>query len=293
MITKEFSFHAPHELEEAVALLRRYGSEAKLLAGGMTLVPLMTLGLVEPEAVISLNHVRGLDYVREDGDWLRIGAMTRHAAVRSDVLIRRYCPVLAEAAGSIGDTQIRHRGTIGGSLSHADPAADYPPVMVATNARLRIRGAEGERTIAANEFFKGLLETDLRPGEILTEVEVPKLANGSGSAYRRLHRVEGSFPIVAAAAVITPGFTGCRLGLAGVGPRAVLVDASRHLAAGVSEKALEAIARDVAAASREAYGDLNGDAEYRREMAKVYAGRAIRAAAEAMAPSGRGAPEQR
>jgi carbon-monoxide dehydrogenase medium subunit len=278
MITKEFPFHAPHELEEAVALLRRYGSGAKLLAGGMTLVPLMTLGLVEPEAVISLNHVRGLDYVREDGDRLRIGAMTRHAAVRSDVLIRRYCPVLAEAAGSIGDTQIRHRGTIGGSLSHADPAADYPPVMLATDARLRIRGAEGERTIAANDFFKGLLQTDLRPGEILTEVEVPKLAKGSGSAYRRLHRVEGSFPIVAAAAVITPGF---------------LVDANRHLAAGVSEKALDAIGRDVAAASTEAYADLNGDAEYRREMAKVYAGRAIRAAAEAIVPSGLGATEQR
>jgi carbon-monoxide dehydrogenase medium subunit len=293
MITKEFAFHAPRQLDEAVALLRHYGSEAKLLAGGMSLVPLMTLGLVEPEALVSLNHVLGLDYVREDGDRLRIGTMTRHDTVRGHSLVRRYCPLLAEAAASIGDPQIRHRGTIGGSLAHADPAADYPPVMVATNARLRLRSAEGERTIAAKGFFKGLLQTDIRVGEILTEVEIPKLADGSRSAYRRLQRVEGSFPIVAAAAVIEPGFAASRVGVAGIGPRAVLLDTSRHLATGVSVEALEAVGRDVAAASTEAYGDLNGDVEYRREMAKVYAGRAIRAAAESMAPSGLGAREQR
>jgi carbon-monoxide dehydrogenase medium subunit len=282
MITKEYPFHAPQKLEEAVALLQHYGGDAKLLAGGVSLVPLMTLGLVQPEAVISLNHIRELDYVREDGDYLQIGAMTRHDSVRADSLIRQYCPVLAEAAGFIGDPQVRHRGTIGGSLAHADPAADYPPVMLVLNALLRIRSQNGERTVAATDFFKGLLQTDLGRGEILTEVVVPKLAKGSGSAYRRLHRVEGSFAIVASGAVIEPGFKAARVALSGVGPQAVLLDVTRHLAGGVSDEALQAIARDTVAASADAYGDLNGDAEYRREMAKVYAKRAIKAAAEAM-----------
>ncbi|MET0153389.1 MAG: xanthine dehydrogenase family protein subunit M [Candidatus Binatia bacterium] len=281
MITKEYSFHAPQKLEEAIALLQHYGEDAKLLAGGVSLVPLMTLGLVQPEALISLKHIRELDYVREAGDHLRIGAMTRHDRVRADSLIRQHCPVLAEAAGFIGDPQVRHRGTIGGSLAHADPAADYPPVMLVLNALLRIRNQNGERTVAATDFFKGLLQTDLGRGEILTEVVVPKLAKGSGSAYRRLHRVEGSFAIVASAAVIEPGFKAARVGLSGVGPKAVLLDVTRHLAGGVSDEALQAIARDTVEASADAYGDLNGDAEYRREMAKVYAKRAIKAAAEA------------
>lgn len=282
MITKEYPFHAPRTLEDAFHLLQRYGEEAKLLAGGMSLVPLMTLGLVQPEAVISLNRLRELDYVREDGDCLRIGAMTHHDGVRTHALIRRHCPVLAEAAGLIGDPQIRHRGTVGGSLAHADPAADYAPAMLVLSARFHIRSLGGERTVAAKEFFKGLMQTDLKRDEILTEVVIPKLAEGTGSAYRRLHRVEGGFAIVAGAAVIEPGYAAARVGLSGVGPHAVLVDVSRHLGQGASAQALEAIAQDVFAASADAYGDLNGDAEYRREMAKVYARRAIEAAAAAM-----------
>jgi len=282
VITKEYPFHAPRTLEDAFHLLQRYGEEAKLLAGGMSLVPLMTLGLVQPEAVISLNRLRELDYVREDGDCLRIGAMTHHDGVRTHALIRRHCPVLAEAAGLIGDPQIRHRGTVGGSLAHADPAADYAPAMLVLSARFHIRSLGGERTVAAKEFFKGLMQTDLKRDEILTEVVIPKLAEGTGSAYRRLHRVEGGFAIVAGAAVIEPGYAAARVGLSGVGPHAVLVDVSRHLGQGASAQALEAIAQDVFAASADAYGDLNGDAEYRREMAKVYARRAIEAAAAAM-----------
>jgi carbon-monoxide dehydrogenase medium subunit len=281
MITKEYPFHAPRTLQDAFRLLQRYGEEAKLLAGGMSLVPLMTLGLVQPGAVISLNRLRELDYVREEGDCLRIGAMTRHDVVRTDALIRQHCPVLAEAAGFIGDPQIRHRGTIGGSLAHADPAADYPPVMLVVNALLCIRSLDGERTVAAKDFFKGLLQTDLERGEILTEVVIPKLAKGTGSAYRRLHRVEGGFAIVASAAVVELGFTAARVGLSGVGPHAVLVDVSGHLGRGAGDEALEAVAREVFTASRDAYGDLNGDAEYRREMAKIYAKRALLAAAAA------------
>jgi carbon-monoxide dehydrogenase medium subunit len=283
MITKEYPFHAPRTLEEAFRLLQRYGEDAKLLAGGMSLVPLMTLGLAQPEAVISLNHLRDLDYVREDGECLRIGAMTRHDGIRTHALVRQHCPVLAEAAGCIGDPQIRHRGTIGGSLAHADPAADYPPVMLAANALFRIRSLDEERTVAAKDFFKGLMRTDLERGEIFAEVILPKMAPGTGSAYRRLHWVEGGFAIVASAAVIEPGFKAARIGLSGVGPHAVLVDASRHLGSGPTDEALEAIAAEVLAASADAYGDLKGDAEYRREMAKVYAKRAIRAAAAATA----------
>ena len=279
MISQEFEFHAPKQLGEALKLLQRYGDEAKVLAGGMSLVPLMTLGLLQPKVVVSFNHIRELDYVSEDKAMLRIGAMTRHATVKSDALIARYCPLLSEAASYVGDVQVRHRGTIGGSLAHADPAADYPPVMLAVGAQFKLQSASGERIVKAADFLKGLMQTDLRAGELLTEIQIPKLSEGSGTSYQRLHRVEGNFAIVNAAAVIEKGFKGARLGLGGVGGSAVLVDVSKRMAKGLSEEALRGVSDDAYAASHDAYGDLNGDADYRRAMARVYAQRVIKAAA--------------
>ncbi|MGD9763961.1 MAG: xanthine dehydrogenase family protein subunit M [Candidatus Binatia bacterium] len=282
MISKEFSFHAPKSLNDAFGLLERHGDDAKVLAGGMSLMPVMTLGLLQPEVVISLNHVPGLDYVREDGDKLRIGALTRHHTVLNDPLIKKHCPVLSEAAALIGDVQVRHRGTIGGSLAHADPAADYIPVMLVTNAQFKLQSSKGERTVKATDFFKDLMQTALKAGELLTEIEIPKAPAGSGSAYVRLHRVEGNFAIVAAAAVIDSGFKSARVAIGGVGPKAVLMDVSKRLAKGVNDEALRGVSDDAYAASGEAYGDLNGDATYRRAMARVYAQRAVRAAASRM-----------
>ena len=279
MISQEFEFHAPKQLSEALNLLQRYGDDAKVLAGGMSLVPLMTLVLLQPKVIVSFNHIRELDYVNEDKTTLRIGAMTRHSTIRTNSLIGRYCPLLSEAAAYVGDVQVRHRGTIGGSLAHADPAADYQPVMLVTGAQVKLQSAKGERVVKLRDFLKGLMQTDLQASELLTEIQIPKLADGSGSSYQRLHRVEGNFAIVNAAAVIEKGFKAARLALGGVGETAVLVDVSKRLSKGVNDEALRGVSDDAYAASHDAYGDLNGDAAYRKAMARIYAQRVIKAAA--------------
>jgi aerobic carbon-monoxide dehydrogenase medium subunit len=279
MISQEFEFFAPKQLAEALNLLQRYGDDAKVLAGGMSLVPVMTLGLLQPKVIVSFNHIRELDYVSEDKSMLRIGAMTRHATILSNPLISKHCPLLAEAASYVGDVQVRHRGTIGGSLAHADPAADYPPVMLVAGAQFKLQSAKGERVVKVRDFLKGLMQTDLQPGELLTEIQIPKLAEGSGCSYQRLHRVEGNFAIVNAAAVIEKGFKAARLGLGGVGETAVLVDVSKRLSKGANDQALRGVSDDAYAASHDAYGDLNGDTDYRKAMARVYAQRVIKAAA--------------
>ena len=281
MIAEEYSFHAPTKLEEALKLLASLGGDAKVLGGGMSLVPMMTLGLVQPAAVVSLNHVSGLDYVKEDGGAIRIGALVRHEKVRTDPVLQKSFPLLSQAATLIGDVQVRHRGTIGGSLAHADPAADYLPIMLVLGAELRLQSAKGERMVAAKDFFRGLMDTALEPGELVTEVRIPKLKHGAGTSYQRLHRVEGNFAIVAAAAIVENGSRAGRLALGGVGPKPVLLDIGSRLAKGLDDAAIRGIADDAHAASAEAFGDLNGDADYRRAMARVYAERAVRAAAGA------------
>jgi aerobic carbon-monoxide dehydrogenase medium subunit len=231
--------------------------------------------------VVSLNHIPGLDYVKDEGSTVRIGALTRHEKIRSDPLVQRSFALLSQAAAFIGDVQVRHRGTIGGSLAHADPAADYLPVMLVLGAQFRLQSAKGERIVNAAEFFKGLMQTVLQPAELLTEIRIPKLKDGAGSSYQRLHRVEGNFAIVSAAAVVEKGFASARIALGGVGPKPVVIDVTRRLTKGLNDDALGGISDDAFDASSEAYGDLNGDSEYRRAMARVYAQRVIRAAAAA------------
>ncbi len=230
MITQEFEFRAPDKLDEALTLLADGGDDIKLLSGGMSLMPMMALGLVRPRIVLSLNRIDGRGYVREDRDALRIGAGTRHYEILHAPLIARHCAVLAEAAAFIGDMQVRNRGTIGGSLAHADPAADYSPVLVAAGARVIARSVRGEREIAAEKFFTNLMETALKPDEIVTEVIVPKLGAARG-AYTRLHRVEGNFAIVNAAAIL--GDKHARIALGGVGSTPVALDVSAELSRGL------------------------------------------------------------
>lgn len=276
MIAHEYAFHRPRERGEALELLARLGDDAKLVAGGMSLVPVMGLGLMAPDALISLNHVLGLDGVEEHPDHLRVGAMTRHATVATDPLMRQHAPLFAEAASRIGDVQIRNRGTFGGSFAHADPAADYLPVSLVAGARLQLESARGERSVDAAAFFEGMMSTALEADELLVAIEVPKHAKGAGASYQRLHRVEGSFPIVAAAAIVEAGEA--RLALGGVGPAPVAVDLG-----GVAPDDERTIAEAAFEASRDVFGDLNGDASYRRAMARVYAWRAVAGAAAAAA----------
>ncbi len=270
MIAEEFEFHAPRSAEDAVALLERYGGEATLLAGGMSLLPTMNLGLARPAAVVSLNHVAGLAGIVEEGEALRIGATTRHREVAASERIRRHCPLLAEAASVIGDVQVRNRGTIGGSVAHADPAADYLPVLAVTDATVVLLGPGGRRAVPLREFVVGMMSTLLAPSELVVELEVPKLPAGAGSCYLALRRLEGSFSIVNAAAIVDG--RSARVGLGGATPRPVLVEV--RLERGLDEGALRTLGEAAFEACADAFGDLAGDAEYRREMARVYARRA-------------------
>jgi carbon-monoxide dehydrogenase medium subunit len=277
MITAEITFHRPASLGEALALLAQHGDEAKPLGGGMSLLPTMTLGLARPGILVSLNHVPELREIREDGDQLVIGGTVRHVDLIESPLVARHAPLLVETARHIGDVQVRNRGTVGGSVAHADPAADYLPALVALEATIVATSQRGSRMIAAGQFFIDVMATALGPDELITEIRVPSQGEARG-AYRRLARVEGSFAIVNAAAVARPGGRST-VAIGGIAGSPILVDASEAVAAGLSPAALAAFDDAVRAACGEPFEDLNGDAEYRREMAVVHARRALLAAA--------------
>ena len=278
MISNEIEFHAPRALAGALDLLATDGEDLTVLSGGMSLLPMMNLGIVRPTKLLSLNHVPELTDVTERDGQLLIGAMVRHQRVATDPLIQRHAPLLA-AARVVGDVQVRNRGTIGGSVAHADPSADYLPVLAATGASITLSSARGERSLAPDEFFIDLMLTGREPEEIVTAVSVPKLPDGWSGAYKRLARVEGSFAIVNAAAVVAGDRSAATVALGGVGPRPVVVDATEQLRDGVDEQALERVGEAVLEAARDATGDVMSDATYRREMAVVFARRALREAA--------------
>jgi carbon-monoxide dehydrogenase medium subunit len=284
VIAREFDFFAPVDTAGVLALLDRHGVDATLLAGGMSLLPAMNLGLVEAERVISLNHVAGLDEAVEREGALHLGAMLRHRDVASGPLVRAWCAALSAAAGAIGDVQVRHRGTLGGSVAHADPAADYPPVLVAAGALVRLRSVRGERALPASEFFVDLMRTARGPSELVVGITLPRLPPSAASAYVRFARVEGSFPIVTAAAVVDPAAGAIRVGLGGTGPRPVLIELREELSSGLTAGALARLGEAAHAATAGAYGDQHADPEYRRAMARVFAQRAVRAALDGARP---------
>ena len=279
MISNEIEFHAPATLAEALELLRADGEDVTVLSGGMSLLPMMNLGIIRPTKVLSLNRVAALDHVTERDDQIVIGAMVRHHRVASDPLVQRHAPLLAAAARVIGDTQVRNRGTIGGSVAHADPSADYLPALAAAGGSVTLSGARGERTLTPDEFFVDLMFTTREPDEIVTAVTVPKLPDGWRSAYQRLARVEGSFAIVNAAAVVAGDHSAATVALGGVGPKPVVIDATEQLRDGGDEDSLARVGEVAYEASQDATGDVMSDAEYRREMASVFARRALREAA--------------
>jgi len=277
VITSEFEFFAPESLDEALALLGSGDEDVKVLSGGMSLVPMMRLGLVHPQKIVSLNRVQGMDLIEIRDDALFIGATARHARIATHGEIAARVPVLSMAASAIGDVQIRHRGTIGGSLAHADPAADYPTAMTALGARFHLRSADAQRTLTAESFFLDVMTTALAPEELLVGIEIPLPPAGSGYAHERLRRVEGAYPIVLATALIQPDRSSARLALGGVAGCPYLLELeSAHLDGG--DTALASIAQRAREAASGAQADLNGSAEYRQAMAGVYARRAVSAA---------------
>ena len=280
MIPAPFEYAAPKSLEEALRLVERHGDEAKILAGGQSLLPLMKLRLASPRYVIALGRIRGMNYIREESGKILIGGLTTHAEVAASSLLRQKCPLLPETAGEIGDVQVRNRGTIGGSLAHADPAADYPASILALDAEIIATSSLGKRSIPAAEFFVDLLTTQLRPGEILTEVRVPILGPREGTAYQKMYQPASGFAIVGAAARVAVSAKGkvddVALGITGLGAKAY-----RATSVEKSLRGKAAGAETVAAAVRsvahgvEPLSDIHASADYRREMAMVYARRAL------------------
>jgi aerobic carbon-monoxide dehydrogenase medium subunit len=281
VITKEIEFLRPASLSEALGILASRGEDVTVLSGGMSLMPMMNLGIVKPEIVMSLNGVSDLDYVETDGADLRIGAMVRHHRVKTDADIKKHAPMLAQAAGSVGDVQVRNRGTIGGSICHADPSADYMPVLAVSGAKLVLSSSLGERTVGVDEFFIDVMFTTRDSRELLSSIVVPKQPDSVGSAYVRFARVEGSFAIVNAAARVDLATASAQVALGGVGPTPVVLDVSDLFGNGVSQQGLEELGDRAYEAANESTDDVHSDAEYRRRMAGVFARRAIEAAARA------------
>jgi len=284
MYSAPFEYHAPSTLQEALSLLGQYGDDAKVLAGSQSLVPLMKLRLAQPAHVVDLRKVDGLVGVRDVGGTLHVGAMTTHGALASDPIFRAKLPMAAEAANLIGDAQVRNLGTIGGSLAHADPAADWPAVLAALDASVVVAGKRGERTLKVLDLIVGPLTTALEPGEILTQVRIPLPPVHTAGAYEKLPNPASRFAIVGVAAEVSldgrGGVAWSRIALTGLAPKVTRATAV--------EQALQGKPADPgsikSAAARAADGidlraDLIGSAAYKAQLASVYVERAVLRAA--------------
>lgn len=284
MIPAPFDYHRPGSLDEAIGLLARYGDDARVLSGGMSLLPTLKLRLGAFGHLVDIGRIPGLEYIREEGGMLRIGAGTRQRLLEDSEAVRRH-GALADAIPLIADPLVRNRGTFGGNLANGDPANDGPALAIALGAELVVRGPKGSRTIPANRFYKDLFVTDLGAGEILTEIRLPLPAPRSGSAYRKLKRKTGDYAAAAVAVHLGLNEKGAvqRAGIAltNAGPTPVeAVEASKFLAGRTLDEKAIAEASRLAAEAGKPTGDRRGSVEYKREMARVLAGRALRAALE-------------
>jgi carbon-monoxide dehydrogenase medium subunit len=269
MIPAPFEYARPTSIDGALALLVEHGDDAKLLAGGHSLLPLMKLRLATPGVLVDISRLGDLSYVRESGDEVRIGGLTRHHDVEQSPVLREHCGLLAHVAGRVGDPQVRHRGTLGGALAHGDPASDLPAAVLALGGSLVLRGLEGDRVVAAGDFFTGFLETALRPDEVLVEVRVPKTGD-AGWSYQKFVKRAQDWAIVGVAAVRGREATGVALVNMGSTPvRASAVEAA------IAGGATPAEAASHADEGTDPGADINASADYRRHLARVLTRRAL------------------
>ena len=274
MIPATFDYEVAESPEHAIALLGKR-EDAKLLAGGHSLLPAMKLRLARPTLLVDVGRLGELSYVRDAGEHVAIGALTRHRDVRDAALLREHCPIVSYTAGRVGDPQVRHRGTIGGSLAHGDPASDLPAVILALDAELRVRGSGGERTVVASDFFTGVFQTALGPSEILTEIRVPKLGASTGWSYTKMSRRAQDWATVAVAAIVerSNGSIGkASLGLTNMGATPLRAAAAEAAIAG---GATTTDAAALAAEGTEPPSDHSASADFRRHLVQVLAGRAL------------------
>ena len=278
----KFDYHAPASVEEALALLQRYGGDAKVLAGGQSLMPLLNFRLSRPAALVDLNRIASLAYVSEHDGQVRLGAMTRQRTIEFSPVVARRLPLLREATRWVGHLPIRTRGTIGGSLAHADPSAEYPAVLTALEGEVVARGPRGERVVKAADLFQTYLTTSLAPEEILVEVRLGAMPAGAGYALEEFARRHGDFAIVGIAALIVREGRRCtraRLATAGTGPVPVRLRAAEEILErdGLDDAAIDAAARR-ASELVSPDSDLHASADYRRHLTGVLTGRALRRA---------------
>jgi carbon-monoxide dehydrogenase medium subunit len=284
MYPASFEYFAPSTLDEALSVLERYGDEAKVLAGGQSLIPLMKLRFASPRALVDLNGIDGYDRLYEDNGVLNVGALVRHKACeRSDLLRSRY-GVLADAAPQISDPIVRNRGTVAGSLAHADPQGDWGSALLAAGAQVQVQGPDGTRTIPLDDFFLGPFTTTLEPTEIVTWVQVPDPGPRAGGAYFKLERKVGDFATVAVGVHVSfsnGNVERAGIALTGVGPRNIRVEAAEQALAGraLDDEAIAEAAR-LAAEAADPRDDIRGSAEYKRNVVRVFTERGLRKAAE-------------
>lgn len=284
MIPAQFDYQAPKTLDEAISLLAQHQDDAKILAGGHSLIPAMKLRLAQPALIVDIGRIKDLSYIREDGNQILIGATTTHYQLESSSLLQNICPLLPECASQIGDVQVRNKGTIGGSLAHADPAGDWPAAIIALKGSMVVAGSGGERVIAADDFFVDLLTTALQPGEILREIRIEKPQGLAGQAYQKVPHPASGFAVVGVAVSLNLAADGtCQS--SGIGITGVASTAYRATAveSALADKKLneETIAEAASHASEgvDANSDLHASGDYRLHLAQVHTRRAIAAAA--------------
>lgn len=271
MIPAAFDYVRAGSADEAISLIGQHGDDAKFLAGGHSLLPLMKLRLAQPSVLVDIGRITDLSYIRDGGDHIAIGALTRHMDIETSSVLAEHAPLLAHAASHVGDPQVRHRGTIGGSICHSDPASDLPATTLALGATYVAQGPNGTREIAASDFFQGFLETALAPDEMLTEIRVPKM-QGAGWNFQKFNRRAQDWAIVGVAAWRRDGQSG--IGLVNMGSTPILATSVSNA---LSQGASVAEAAQLAAEEAEPQGDLNASPDYRVHLAKVLVRRALEA----------------
>ena len=277
MIPLAFDYEVAESVDHAIDLLGQHGEEAKLLAGGHSLLPIMKLRLAAPAVLVDLGRLSDLRYVRDEGDHIAVGAMTRHTEVEHNQLLQEQCGLLAYTTSLVGDPQVRHRGTIGGSIAHGDAASDLPSALLALEGTFVVKGSGGERTVAAADFFEDYLQTALTPDEVLTEIRVPKLGQNAGWSYKKFNRRAQDWAVVGAAAVVersNGSISSARIGLTNMGSTPVRATAAENALSGASADSV-AEATSSADEGTSPASDIAASSEYRRHLARVLSRRAV------------------
>lgn len=283
MIPNNFEYFAPATIEDAVSLLGKYGEECKVLSGGQSLIPILKLRLAAPGAVVDIGRIKELGQITVDGDTIRIGANVTHAEIAASAILREACPLLVETAAQIGDPQVRNRGTIGGSLTHADPAADWPAAILALDGEIVARNRLGERVIKVQDFFIDLLTSAVSPHEIVTEIRLTRPAQPGNSAYLKVAQAASGFAVIGVAVQLTINNGLCEtaaVGVTGLAPKAYRAASTEALLKGkpLDDLSVSAAAAKADADASDAMEDIHASGEYRRHLTRIYTRRAIQKA---------------